>query len=41
VPRRLSSDQRDLLERLSETMTDENLRSEEGMLAKLRRVLAG
>jgi molecular chaperone DnaJ len=41
VPRRLSSDQRDLLEQLSETMTEDNLRSEEGMLAKLRRVLAG
>jgi molecular chaperone DnaJ len=41
VPRRLSSDQRDLLEQFSETMTEDNLRSEEGMLAKLRRVLAG
>ncbi len=41
VPRRLSREQRDLLERLADTMTEENLRSDEGMLAKLRRVLAG
>jgi len=37
VPRRLSEEQRELLERLSGTLTDENLRSEESMFAKLRR----
>ena len=41
VPRRLTRDQRDLLEQLAETTTEDNLRSDEGMLAKLRRVLAG
>jgi molecular chaperone DnaJ len=41
VPRRLTRDQRDLLERLSDSLTDDNLREDEGMLAKLRRVLAG
>ncbi|HEY2719799.1 MAG TPA: molecular chaperone DnaJ [Solirubrobacteraceae bacterium] len=39
IPRRLSDDQRSLLEQLSETLTDENLRSEESMFAKLRRAL--
>jgi molecular chaperone DnaJ len=39
VPRRLGAEQRELLERLSETITEENLRSEESVLAKLRRVL--
>jgi molecular chaperone DnaJ len=39
VPRRLSADQRELLERLSESLTDENLRSEESIFAKLRRAL--
>lgn len=39
VPRRLSSEQRELLERFSETLTDENLRTEESMFAKLRRAL--
>jgi molecular chaperone DnaJ len=41
TPRKLTREQRDLLERLAETMTEDNLRSDEGMLAKLRRVLAG
>jgi molecular chaperone DnaJ len=41
IPRRLSREQRDLLERLAGTMTDDNLRSDEGMLAKLKRALAG
>jgi molecular chaperone DnaJ len=41
IPRRLSREQRDLLERFADTMTDENLRSDEGMLAKLKRALAG
>jgi molecular chaperone DnaJ len=39
VPRRLSAEQRELLERLQGTLTEENLRSEESMLAKLRRAL--
>ena len=41
IPRRLSREQRDLLERFAGTMTDENLRSDEGMLSKLKRALAG
>jgi molecular chaperone DnaJ len=39
VPRRLSAEQRELLERLNETMTEENLRTEESVFAKLRRAL--
>lgn len=39
VPRRLSEEQRELLERLNGTLTGENLRSEESMFAKLRRAL--
>jgi molecular chaperone DnaJ len=39
IPRRLSAEQRELLDRLSETLTEENLRSDESVLAKLRRVL--
>jgi molecular chaperone DnaJ len=41
IPRRLSREQRALLEELSESITEDNLRSDEGMLAKLKRVLAG
>ena len=41
IPRRLTSEQRDLLERLSGTLTEDNLRSDEGMFAKIKRVLAG
>jgi molecular chaperone DnaJ len=41
IPRRLSREQRELLERLAGTMTDENLRSDEGMLSKIKRALAG
>jgi len=41
IPRRLSREQRDLLEQFSATITDDNTRSDEGMLAKLKRVLAG
>jgi len=41
IPRRLSGEQRDLLERLAGTMTEENLRSDEGMFAKIKRALAG
>jgi molecular chaperone DnaJ len=39
VPRRLSTEQREMLERFNETLTEENLRSEESMFAKLRRAL--
>jgi molecular chaperone DnaJ len=39
IPRRLSAEQRELLERLNETLTSENLRSEDSMFAKLRRAL--
>jgi molecular chaperone DnaJ len=39
IPRRLSHEQRELLERLSGTLTPENLRSDESMFAKLRRAL--
>lgn len=39
VPRRLTAEQRELLEQLDETLTEENLRSQESMFAKLRRVL--
>jgi molecular chaperone DnaJ len=39
VPRRLTDEQRGLLERLAETMTDANNRSEESMFAKLKRTL--
>jgi len=37
IPRRLSSEQRDLLERLADSMTDDNLREDKGVFAKLRR----
>ncbi len=39
IPRRLSDEQRELLEQLRDTLTEENLRSEESMFAKLRRAL--
>jgi molecular chaperone DnaJ len=39
IPRRLSEEQRALLERLNGSLTGENLRSEESMFAKLRRAL--
>jgi molecular chaperone DnaJ len=39
IPRRLSEEQRELLETLRGTLTEENLRSEESMFAKLRRAL--
>jgi molecular chaperone DnaJ len=41
VPRRLSDEQRELIARLQETITEENLRSDESMFAKLRRTLRG
>jgi molecular chaperone DnaJ len=41
IPRRLSREQRTMLEQFAATITDENTRTDEGMLAKLKRVLAG
>ncbi len=41
VPRHLDSEQRDLYEQLAGSMTDHNLRSDEGMFAKLRRAFGG
>ena len=41
VPRHLNHEQRELLERLSETMTDHNLRTGEGVFGKLRRAFGG
>jgi molecular chaperone DnaJ len=37
IPRRLKRDQRELLERLSDSLTEENLRTEDGVFGKLRR----
>jgi molecular chaperone DnaJ len=39
VPRRLTSEQRRLLEELGGSLTDENLRSDEGVFSKLKRAL--
>ncbi len=39
VPRRLKPEQRELLERFNESLTEENMRSQESMFAKLRRAL--
>ena len=41
IPRRLSRKQKELLEQLSETLTEDNLHENEGMIAKLKRALAG
>lgn len=41
IPRQLNEEQRQLLTRLAETMTEANTRSEESMFAKLKRVLHG
>jgi molecular chaperone DnaJ len=41
IPRHLSRDQRELLERLSGTMTPHNLRTEEGVFGKLKRAFGG
>jgi molecular chaperone DnaJ len=41
VPRHLDSEQRDLYEQLAGSMTDHNLRSDEGVFAKLRRAFGG
>ena len=39
VPRRLTRDQRKLLQRLADSLTKENLRSDESVFAKLKRAL--
>jgi molecular chaperone DnaJ len=41
IPRRLTHEQRDMLERLADSLTEANQRADEGMIAKLKRVLAG
>ncbi|MGN6189160.1 MAG: molecular chaperone DnaJ [Conexibacter sp.] len=41
IPRRLTSEQRELLERLAGTLTDENLRSDDGVFSKLKRAFGG
>ena len=41
IPRRLTREQRDMLETFAATLTDDNQRGDEGMIAKLKRVLAG
>ena len=38
VPRRLTGEQRDLLERLAESIDDDQLRSDESVVGKLRRL---
>jgi molecular chaperone DnaJ len=40
VPRRLSGEQRDLLERLAGSLSEENLRAPEGVMSKLKRLLS-
>jgi molecular chaperone DnaJ len=39
IPRRLSVEQQQLLEQLRDTLTEDNLRSDEGVFAKLKRAL--
>jgi molecular chaperone DnaJ len=41
IPRRLTREQRDMLETFAATLTEDNQRGDEGMIAKLKRVLAG
>jgi molecular chaperone DnaJ len=41
VPRNLDSDQRGLYERLAGSLSDHNLRSDEGVFAKLKRAFGG
>jgi molecular chaperone DnaJ len=41
IPRKLTRKQRDLLEQLADSLTDNNLNADDGMLAKLKRALAG
>jgi molecular chaperone DnaJ len=41
VPRHLSKEQRELVERLADSMSDHNLRTEEGVFGKLKRAFGG
>ena len=41
TPRRLNRRQRELLEKFAESLEEDNLREDEGMIAKLKRALAG
>jgi molecular chaperone DnaJ len=41
VPRHLSREQRELYEKLADSMTTHNLRTEEGVFGKLRRAFGG
>ena len=41
IPRRLNRKQRDLLEELADSLSEENLREQESMISKLKRALAG
>jgi molecular chaperone DnaJ len=41
IPRNLSRDQRELYQQLSATMSDHNLRTEEGVFSKLKRAFGG
>jgi molecular chaperone DnaJ len=41
VPRHLKREQRELLEQLSDSLTEHNLRTDEGMLGKLKRAFGG
>jgi molecular chaperone DnaJ len=41
IPRRLDDEQRELLQRLNESLGDDNLRSQDSLMDKLRRALTG
>jgi molecular chaperone DnaJ len=41
IPRHLNREQRELLERLSDSLTDHHLRSEEGVFGKIKRAFGG
>jgi molecular chaperone DnaJ len=41
VPKHLTREQRDLVERLADSMTEQNLRTDEGVFGKLRRAFGG
>ncbi|MBV8431065.1 MAG: molecular chaperone DnaJ, partial [Solirubrobacterales bacterium] len=41
VPRHLTHEQRELYEQLERSLTDHNLRSEEGVFGKLKRAFGG
>jgi molecular chaperone DnaJ len=41
IPRHLKREQRELISRLAESLTDENLRTDEGVFSKLKRAFGG